>query len=112
MPAKALPVELKGYRFQNKTERAYAQYLDVLRKTERIKDWAYEEVKVRVGEKRCWYTPDFVVVTADETLEFHEVKGHWRDDARVKIKSAAKQYPIFRWIAVQRKGGAWQREEF
>jgi hypothetical protein len=40
----------------------------------------------------------------------------WYADARVKIKSAAYLYPIFRFVAVtkekKREGGGWRREEF
>jgi hypothetical protein len=44
-----------------------------------------------------------------------EVKGHWEEDARVKIKVAASIYP-FRFIAVtaraRKDGGGWVLEEF
>jgi len=57
----------------------------------------------------------FAVRLKNGELEFHEVKGFWRDDARVKIKTAAYQYPIFHFIAVtkvrKRDGGGWRREE-
>ena len=50
-----------------------------------------------------------------EALEFHEVKGFWRDDARVKIKVAAEHFP-FKFVAVRKKklseGGGWDVEEF
>jgi hypothetical protein len=47
-------------------------------------------------------------------LEFHETKGFWRDDALVKIRAAAEQYPWFRFLAFRKlpKGGGWQRETF
>jgi hypothetical protein len=41
----------------------------------------------------------------------HEVKGFWQDDARVKIKVAASIYP-FKFIAVKKAKGGWEREEF
>jgi hypothetical protein len=47
----------------------------------------------------------------DATIEIHEVKGHWEDDARVKIKVAASLYPL-RFVGITREKGAWQREEF
>lgn len=34
-------------------------------------------------------------------MECHEVKGFWTDDAKVKIKVAAEQYP-FRFIAFKK----------
>lgn len=62
-----------------------------------------------------FYTPDFAVMRADGALEVHEVKGFWTDDARVKIKVAADQYPM-RFIAVKvlpkKQGGGWVVEEF
>lgn len=52
---------------------------------------------------------------ADGSMELHEVKGHWQDDARVKIKVASSLYP-FRFQAVRvkpkREGGGWDIEEF
>jgi hypothetical protein len=88
----------------NKTEAAFAAYL-----TARGLTWQYEALKLNLGH-RCWYTPDFVVFSADPLL-FVEVKGFWRDDARAKIKSAARRYPAFRFVAVQHKRGAWVPEE-
>ena len=48
-------------------------------------------------------------------MECHEVKGHWLDDARCKIKVAAEMYP-FRFLAVQvlpkKQGGGWKVEVF
>ncbi|MNU08900.1 hypothetical protein D3C72_2551680 [compost metagenome] len=54
-------------------------------------------------------------MAADGVMECHEVKGHWLDDARAKIKIAAAMYP-FRFIAVKvkptRDGSGWAVEEF
>ena len=55
------------------------------------------------------------MILADGTLELHEVKGFWRDDAKVKIKAAAQQYPfVFRAYSKRAKkdGGGWKVEEF
>jgi hypothetical protein len=44
-------------------------------------------------------------------VTFYETKGFMRDDAIVKIKTAAKQFPMFTFVLVTRKkkseGGAW-----
>ena len=54
-------------------------------------------------------------MACDGALEMHEVKGHWMEDARVKMKVAADMYP-FRFIAVQpiakKAGGGWKVEVF
>lgn len=96
----------------NKTEQSYATgTLDVLKLAGEIAAYWFESVKLRLAD-RTFYTPDFLVQLADGTLEFHEVKGFWEDDARVKVKVAAEQYPLFRFIAVTKRKKEWVREEF
>lgn len=72
----------------------------------------FEDIKLRLANN-TFYTPDFDVLAADGVMELHEVKGFWQDDARVKIKIAADQYP-FRFIAVRvrpkKDGGGWAVE--
>jgi len=96
----------------NKTEAEYARILDA-----RCLDWEFESLKFRIGKagKRCWYTPDFLVVVSSQgdcghdNLEIHEVKGGFiRDDARVKLEAAARLYPQFRWIMAQKIVGKWK----
>ena len=112
MNVKATPYTLHGYRFANKGERDYALHLDALKQSGEIRDWAYGAVKFRVGLKISWYEPDFLVINPDWTITMHEYKGHWREDARVKIKAAAHLYPAFKWVAVTRKGGIYNYEWF
>lgn len=109
----------------NKTELAYSRLLDLRIKAGEIVGWKFESIKLRLAD-RTWYCPDFLVVIPagalpyggtrieypGERLEIHEVKGFWRDDARVKIKVAAEMYPEFRFFAVQYKKGSWLFEEF
>ncbi len=97
----------------NKTESEWAQYLE-LRKSAGLVSWyKFEGIKLRLADN-TFYSPDFAVMLADGSLEIHEVKGHWRDDARVKIKVAADLYP-FRFLAVRKQpkgqGGGWDVEE-
>jgi len=98
----------------NKTEQAYAEHLEVLRAAGEYLWWRFEGLKLRLADN-TFYTGDFAAMRADGLLEIHEVKGHWQDDARVKIKVAAEQYP-FRFIAVQarsrKQGGGWSVETF
>jgi len=94
----------------NKTEALYDTYLDLLRRASEIVSHRFEAVKLRLANN-TFYTPDFMVVTQDE-IQFHEVKGFWRDDARVKIKVAAAQYPEFRFVAIQKTKDGWKTEEF
>lgn len=98
----------------NRTEAAYAAFLDTLILCKDVLWWKFEATKLRLADN-TFYSPDFLVLKADGALECHEVKGHWEDDARVKIKVAASIYPM-QFIAVQAlaksKGGGWKVERF
>ncbi|KAF1698343.1 DUF1064 domain-containing protein [Pseudoxanthomonas jiangsuensis] len=98
----------------NKTEADYDAHLELLRAAGEVQWYRFEGVKLRLADN-TFYTPDFAVMAADGVMEMHEVKGFWTDDARVKIKVAADQYP-FRFIAFRprpkSKGGGWDREDF
>lgn len=94
----------------NKTEYQYSLYLLALKQEGTIIDYKYESVKFRLADK-TFYTPDFIVVYPDR-FELHEVKGYWEDDARVKIKVAAEQYPFFKFIAIKNEHKAWVFENF
>lgn len=100
---------------KNKTEEAYE--LEVLKPAMQdgsISWYRFEGVKLRLADN-TFYTPDYCVMRSDGTMEMHEVKGFWQDDARVKIKVAADMYPL-KFIAVKRQakknGGGWSIEEF
>jgi hypothetical protein len=94
----------------NKTESRYAMMLELRKQAGEIIDYKYEPFKLVLAFNTL-YIPDFLVVFKDH-FEIHEVKGFWRDDARVKIKVAARAFPWFRFIAVQYKQKHWQYEEF
>ena len=94
----------------NKTEAAYAAHLEILKRTGDIRAYWFEALKLRLADK-TFFTPDFLVLGRDNQVECHEVKGFWQDDARVKIKVAAAQYP-FRFRAVKKRGSFWDYEEF
>jgi hypothetical protein len=98
----------------NKSEAAYAAHLAYLQTIRQVLWWKFEGLKLRLADN-TFYTPDFAVMAADCRMECHEVKGFWRDDARVKVKVAAAQFP-FRFVAVTKRalkhGGGWDKEEF
>ncbi len=91
----------------NRAEEKYAMELELRKRAGDIIWWGFEAVKLRLADK-TFYTPDFCVMREGFVVEFHEVKGHWEDDARVKIKVAAEMFP-FRFIATDGKG---YHEEF
>lgn len=98
----------------NKLEKEYADHLETRRIAGEIEWFAFEAVKFKLAPA-TFYTPDFLVMLATGELEAHESKGHWEDDARVKIKVAAEKFP-FRFLAVTKRakkhGGGWEVESF
>lgn len=90
----------------NKTEAAYAQHLHALQLAGKVRSWCFESITLRLADATR-YTPDFLVELSDRTLENHEVKGSWRDDARGKFKVAAELFPMFRFVAVKRSNRRW-----
>lgn len=102
----------------NKTEAAYAAHLELRRIAGEILSWKFNCVRLKIatGKKAAWYKGDFFVELIDilgrQVFEVHETKGFWREAARVRIKVAAGLYPYFRFVAVERKGGGWEFEEF
>lgn len=96
----------------NKWERQYADRLQAAVLAGEIKSYRFEAVKLRLANA-TFYTPDFMLMRNDGAIEFHEVKGFWRDDARVKIKVAAEQYrDTFHFLAVTKKRSDWIYEAF
>lgn len=93
----------------NKTETAYSQTLDQRKLTAEVAAWWYEGITLKLAPDLRW-TPDFLVMLGDGSLELHEVKGFLEDHARAKIKVAAQHFP-FRIVIVRRKGGKWETEE-
>jgi hypothetical protein len=95
----------------NKLEGRY--YLWLRRRQDRgeIESFEFEGITVKLADG-ARYTPDFFVELATGELECHEVKGFWREAARVRIKVAAGKYP-FRFIAVQEdRQRGWVYENF
>jgi hypothetical protein len=109
-------VNARGYRGKpdrekmNKTEASYADHLFVRQVAGEILDFGYQRMKLRLASL-TFYEPDFDVQLANGEVEFHEVKGFWDDDARVKVKVAASLYP-FRFVGVTRDRHLWKFEVF
>lgn len=94
----------------NGTESKYAQMLELKKRAGEIKEYFFESMTLKIAQD-CRYTPDFMVINKDMEIEFHEVKGYWLDDARVKVKVAAAKFP-FRFVAIKLEKGLWKEEEF
>lgn len=97
--------------FRSKLEARFADELEGFRRLGDIISWCHEPVRIRIG-CGAYYKPDFMVVVPGGRVAFYEVKGHWREAARVRIKVAASLHPYWRFTAVQYQDGAWRYEEF
>ena len=114
--------KIRTPRGMNKWEKAYAaEELEPRRLIGEILWYGFEALKVRLADGAV-FTPDFAVLfnaaVGDQLenripgrTEFHEVKGMWREAARVRIKVAAEVTP-YRFVAVTKKSGAWVQEIF
>jgi len=109
----ALPVAIGTVRepAMNKTEAEYAAMLQTRTTQGEILWWRYEAVTLKLADNTR-YTPDFLVMRADGSLEIHETKGGFvREDGWVKLKIAAALFP-FRFFLCQKQakkaGGGWR----
>lgn len=98
---------------QNKTEIEYGQLLEARKRMGEIKDYGFERIKLRLADA-VLYIPDYDVVLDDGTIEMHEVKGFMRDDARIKIYTAARMYPHIKFWLIKKRakkdGGGFSAE--
>jgi hypothetical protein len=111
--ARARPADL--FAGMNGTERDYAITLEARKRDGLIADWRFEAVTLVLAPD-CRYTPDFLVLCPDGLIELHETKGHWREDAKVKIRVAARLFPWFTFRAYRKVpkplGGGWSEEAY
>jgi hypothetical protein len=97
--------ERKDHKKLNKMERAFLAVLEL----RHPKVWV-QEFTLKLGDD-CRYTPDFVCLTKELSLTVYETKGFMRDDALVKLKTAARNFPIFQFVLVEKKKGEWIEKE-
>jgi hypothetical protein len=90
----------------NKLEAKYAEHLRSLQLTGVIYSFRYERHNLKLADK-TYFKPDFEVMLSDGTIEFHEVKGFMQEDANVKIKVAADQFPEFTFKLVTYSKAGW-----
>lgn len=104
-----VPGESSDVANQNKTERLWWDHLVAGAK---LGLWSWLGCKcitLKLADDTR-YTPDAWALTPGGVLQAFEVKGFWRDDAKVKVKVAARQFPWIRFVVVTRKDGMWNQE--
>ena len=86
----------------NRTEEAYAAFLELRKRAGEVAWYRFEGIKLRLADK-TFLTMDFAVMLASGEIELHDCKGGpVMEDAMVKLKVAAEAYPFAFFIV--RKG--------
>lgn len=91
--------------YASKWEASYAAHLAYLVQLGQVASWAYEpDTIVCAGGTK--YTPDFRVAFPGRREEYHEVKGYFRPQDKVRVREAlaVSLLPV---VLVTRKAGAW-----
>ena len=111
-PSVGRPAQLKEKRGPNKWESEYATILEAQLRNHEIEWYGFEKIRIRLADG-AWFKPDFAVISRMGVLRFIEVKGMWREAARVRIKVAAEVIPL-KFVVVRKRlvrdGGGWDSE--
>lgn len=112
------PTTRKSIASLNKNEAAYAHYLEYEKMAGHISAWWPHPFKLKLPGWNSSYEPDFLIETSG-TLIIVEIKTLWRngqvgwkDDARIKFKTAAGIYTCFAWKVSWKEDECWQEERF
>jgi hypothetical protein len=96
----------------NRLEKQYSEHLEARKQCGEVVAYWFERWKFKLAD-RTFYTPDFVVMLPAGELEAHEVKGFWEEDARVKAKVFADQFPMpLHGVTKPKRGSDWVIETF
>ena len=106
-------------RGMNKTETKFSHRLEALKRAGTIADWRFEALKFRLADMTT-YTPDFLVIGIDGSITLIDTKAYWKkagkvgitEDANVKIKVVAEQYPWFAFQTTWEQGGDWHHKTY
>lgn len=101
----------------NKTEKKYADHLDLLKINGEVLWWKFECVTLKLGDDTR-LTADFCVMLADGEIVLDDTKAFAKnqgkplvtDDAAVKLRIASSEFP-FRVRIVYHDGTGWQYKE-
>jgi len=112
------PARLRFESGMNKWEHDFSRHLEHLKTAGVILQWGYECIRLRIGtssdakgSRAPMFTPDFFAVMPDGRLRFYEVKGFFREAAKVRSGVAAGLFPHFTFIVVRLVKGKWQAVE-
>lgn len=94
----------------NKTEREYWEHLKQRLALDHQITWIGVQCITLKLAFDTRYTADFWTFEGGQIVA-REVKGFWRDDAKVKIKVAARLFPWIKFVVVKKLQYSWSEEE-
>ena len=97
--------------YRSKWERERAAVLSMQQMGRAIQSWKHEGIRLKLADG-AWYKPDFMVTHNDGGIELEEVKGFWREAARLRWKVAIAQFPMFAFSLWTKLNGQWVRSEY
>lgn len=86
-----LVLDGKDYEFRSILESKVAKYLQLLKDTGHIKDWAYEQTRFEFPDDS--YLVDFDVINNDGTFYYIEVKGYCTAKTKRNLRLLNKYRP-------------------
>jgi hypothetical protein len=106
-------------RGMNKTEAKFSHRLETMKRNGLIADWRFEPVKFRLADMTT-YTPDFLTIDMDGVVTLIDTKAYWAkagkvgvtEDANVKMKVVAEQYPWFTFQMWWEQKGEWKSKTY
>jgi hypothetical protein len=96
----------KSFRVRSQGEKKLAMYLEMLKLSGHIKDWAFEQTTFYFPDKLhpvITYLVDFDVLNIDGTFEYYEFKGLFDSNMRRKLKLLGEYRPEVRLTLVFNK---------
>ena len=76
----------KECRFRSLGEKRLANYLELLKISGHIQDWAFEQTTFRTSAGEPFYIVDFDILNTDGTFEYMEFKGMYKQSDNTKLQ--------------------------
>jgi len=95
-----------GVLYDSMKESCYARELDLRVKAKDIKAWVGDKKKLKFqivvnGSRICTYTPDFMIVSNDNSIEYVDIKGIETTVFKIKWKLIHALYPELKFIIIK-----------
>ena len=95
-----------GVLYDSMKESAFARDLDLRVRANDIKSWVGDKKKLKFqiavnGKRICTYTPDFMIVSNDNSIEYLDIKGVETTVFKLKWKLIQALYPELKFRIIK-----------